>query len=76
MRAETERTCMNELELINENLNNIKLTDNIFNDSCLIIDTAQAVAYRAVNVVLVQRNWLLGQRIEQEKQHFLLSHKQ
>lgn len=66
MRAETERTCMNELELINENLNNIKLTDNIFNDSCLIIDTAQAVAYRAVNVVLVQRNWLLGQRIEQE----------
>lgn len=57
---------MKDLDLMNENLDSIKSTDNIFNDSCLIIDTAKAIAYRAVNVVLVQRNWMLGQRIEQE----------
>ena len=57
---------MNKLGLVNENLSDIKQTDNIFNDSCQIIDAALSVAYKAVNVVLVQRNWLLGQRIEHE----------
>lgn len=57
---------MDELELVNDNWSNIKATDNIFNDSCHIIDVAQTVAYKAVNVVLVQRNWMLGQRIEHE----------
>lgn len=57
---------MDELELVNDNLSSIKATDNIFNDSCHIIDVAQTVAYKAVNVVLVQRNWMLGQRIEHE----------
>ena len=31
-----------------------------------IIDAAQASAYRAVNVALVYRNWLLGRRIAEE----------
>ena len=57
---------LNETELINRDLNNITMTDDIFRDTCQIIDTAQSVAYQAVNVVLVKRNWLLGKRMDQE----------
>ena len=35
-------------------------------DARAIIDAAQASAYRAVNVALVYRNWLLGRRIAEE----------
>ncbi len=35
-------------------------------DSRNIIETARKVAYRAVDVALVQRNWLLGKRIAEE----------
>lgn len=36
------------------------LQGELFNDSCLIIDQAQANAYRSVNEILIKRNWLLG----------------
>jgi len=36
-------------------------------DSRQIIETAQDFAYKAVNVALVQRNWLLGKRIAEEE---------
>jgi len=36
---------------------------NLLHDAQQIIETAQRFAYRAVNVALVQRNWLLGKRI-------------
>ena len=39
----------------------------MFNDTCQIIDKARGVAYHVANVVLVQRNWLLGQRIANEE---------
>ena len=32
-----------------------------------IIEVSQKAAYRAVNLALVQRNWLLGYRIAQEE---------
>lgn len=32
-----------------------------------IIDSARAKAYAAVNVALVERNWLLGKRIAEEE---------
>jgi len=35
-------------------------------DSRTIIETARKVAYSAVNIALVQRNWLLGRRIAEE----------
>ena len=57
---------MNDMDLIPKNWIDIPRTDNIFNDSCLIINKAQSVAYKVANTVLVQRNWLLGQRIELE----------
>lgn len=42
-------------------------TDNVFDDVCRIIDTAQRAAFHAVNITLVQRNWLLGKRIAEEE---------
>ena len=44
-----------------------KNTDNMVNDACEIIDSAQKVAYKAVNSTLVIRNWLLGKRICEEE---------
>ena len=35
-------------------------TDNILNDMCGIIESSQKAAYQAVNIALVQRNWLIG----------------
>ena len=49
-----------------ENLAYIKSTD-ILTDTRQIIESARFIAYRAVNVVLVQRNWLLGKRIAEEQ---------
>ncbi len=44
-----------------------KEIDNLYGDSCLIIEDAREKAYRAVNTALTIRNWLLGKRIAQEK---------
>ena len=41
-------------------------TNDLLQDTRSIIDTARQRAYRAVNLTLVQRNWLLGQRIAEE----------
>lgn len=41
-------------------------TDNLLNDIQNIIDTSQQTARQAVNVALIQRNWLLGYRIAEE----------
>lgn len=38
----------------------------LFQDACIIIDQAQATAYRQVNETLIKRNWLLGMRIQHE----------
>lgn len=40
---------------------------DILSDASLIIEAAQDTAYRAVNVALLQRNWLLGKRIAEEE---------
>lgn len=42
-------------------------TSNLFTDTIAIIESAMRTAYRSVNVVLVQRNWLLGKRIAEEQ---------
>ena len=44
-----------------------KKTSDIFEDAKSIIDTAQKAAYRAVDIVLTERNWLLGKRIAEEE---------
>lgn len=50
----------------NSSLERIKYGDDIFVDSCTIIDTAKKVAYTAVDTTLTERNWLLGKRIDDE----------
>lgn len=41
-------------------------TDDVLKDSRQIIDAAQKKAYQTVNILLVERNWLLGKRISEE----------
>ena len=41
--------------------------NNLLQDAQQIIETSQNFAYRAVNVAMVQRNWLLGKRIAEEE---------
>lgn len=43
-----------------------KISENIVNDACVIIESSQKAAFSAVNVALIQRNWLLGKRISEE----------
>ncbi|MBP3730863.1 MAG: hypothetical protein J6I40_05255 [Mailhella sp.] len=40
---------------------------DLFQDAAKIIESAQQVAYRAVDRVLVLRNWLLGKRISENE---------
>ena len=42
-------------------------SSNILEDAKYIVETSQKVAYQAVNVTLVRRNWLLGKRIAEEE---------
>ena len=42
-------------------------TDDIFKDVQIIIEQTRNYAYQAVNVAMVQRNWLLGKRIADEE---------
>ena len=46
---------------------NYKETNNILEDAKSIIDLSKECAYRAVNVTLIERNWLLGYRIAKEE---------
>ena len=50
-----------------ENYIATKFTENIVEDAKLIIEASQKAAYSAVNLALLQRNWLLGKRIAQEE---------
>ena len=42
-------------------------TANLVSDAKQMVSEAQRHAYRAVNVAMVQRNWLLGKRIAEEE---------
>ena len=52
--------------MANELLKYVK-TGSVFEDVCNIIETARRVAYYAVDLTLVHRNWLLGKRIADEE---------
>lgn len=59
----------NELSFFGQNnaMANYVKTDDILTDMRGIIDSARDTAYQAVNIALVQRNWLLGYRIAEEE---------
>ena len=42
-------------------------SDNLLDDVCEIIESSRKTAYQAINIALVQRNWLLGRRIASEE---------
>lgn len=42
-------------------------TDDLLKDMCGIIESSREAAYKAVNIALVQRNWLIGYRIAEEE---------
>ena len=44
-----------------------KNTNNIYEDITSIVNQANNIAYKTVNVLLVERNWLLGKRIAEEE---------
>lgn len=57
-----------DLEKIDKKSSIIKYskTDNVLNDICSIIDSARDYAFQSVNLALVERNWLIGYRIEKK----------
>ena len=60
---------MNEVTRIENNdiMGKFVKTENILNDVQNIIEVSQKDAYRAVNTILTQRNWLIGYRIAEEE---------
>ena len=42
-------------------------TENIVNDVSTIINQSRKVAYKAIDIVLLKRNWLIGKRINDEE---------
>ena len=58
-----------EIQKLNTNSMIIKYqnTDNVLEDVCSIINSAKDYAYQAVNIALVERNWLIGYRIAEEE---------
>ncbi len=42
-------------------------TNNVINDICSIIESAQKYAYQSVNIALIERNWYIGYRIAEEE---------
>ena len=59
----------NDVDLVSskEEIVNLSSFDSVYNDVSQIIKEASEVAYRAVNVSLLKRNWLLGKRIAEEE---------
>ena len=48
-------------------MDNFVKTDDVLKDMCGIIESSREMAHKAVNIALVQRNWLLGYRIASEE---------
>ena len=59
----------NELAILEQNniMTNYVKSDDIVKDMCGIIESSRKAAYQAVNIALVQRNWLIGWRIAEEE---------
>lgn len=51
----------------NNPMSNFVKSDDILSDMRKIIETSRKSAYQAVNVALIQRNWLIGHRIAEEE---------
>lgn len=56
----------NDFSLNGLNVPTYTNSGNLLIDAKHIIDASRNTAYRAINVVMLQRNWLLGKRIHEE----------
>lgn len=57
------------VDLTNKLLNDVNVieSNDVANDISQIIERSQKVAYQAIDVVLLKRNWLIGKRIYEEE---------
>ena len=55
-----------ERDLLNISIDTVE-SNNIFEDVSQIITQSNKVVYKAIDVVLLQRNWLIGKRINDEE---------
>ena len=46
---------------------NIHNTKDIINDVNEIINKSRQIVYQTIDIVLLQRNWLIGKRIHEEE---------
>lgn len=61
---------MSDLNLFGPDmLQQVENTGDIVSDICKIIDGTQKQAYRAVDTILIMRNWMIGKRIAEEELH-------
>ena len=67
MSRETEKVLNPEIMKQTQSLVTFEKTDDILQDMRGIIDSSRDAAYRAVNVTLIRRNWLIGYRISEEE---------
>ena len=67
MSRETEKALNPEITKQTQSLITFEKTDDILQDMRGIIDSSRDAAYRAVNVTLIRRNWLIGYRISEEE---------
>ena len=69
LKCREEERQMNEVMNSDNNaiMDNYKKTNNILNDVQRIIEVSQREAYRSINTILSQRNWLIGYRIAEEE---------
>lgn len=42
-------------------------SEDIFNDISVLIEKSKDIAYQSVNILLIQRNWMIGKRIHDEE---------
>lgn len=59
----------NKIETFEQNIpmKNFIKTDDILKDMCGIIESSRDMAYKSVNSILIQRNWMIGYRIAEEE---------
>ena len=57
------------VDLTNKLLNDVNVVESndVINDISQIIERSEKIAYRAIDVVLLKRNWLIGKRIHEEE---------
>ncbi len=57
--------CDNTIRL--PTLPTVSESDDVFTDISILIEKSENIAYQSVNILLIQRNWMIGKRIHDEE---------